>query len=436
MHRARPIVAGLFVVLAGCGGDPAVRRAAQGDYAGAKASLASAHDVAPARMRALAIGVLRHEVARFDGDNGAARIGRLGACARAIGSDLTAIGAHRDAAGAAAAALLVDAKVVAPTAFADRSSDPNDAWRAVGTLGLGVDDGADALVARLADPSARVRQAAVDALDRGRSIGRDAQALYAILETTRRDPIESVRARAIAALADLAPYGADARTADAVDRLVELFPRVSASLQIAIVHALALGPLAETGGRGALETLQIKAVDHVAVEIAVARGRWGDAAAHQVLVELSRAPNLVVALHAVAALDAIEPTQQLRLAEIVRAAADVDPSLQLAAATHLASLPDNLVGPLHREALERVERLAERTDAVGLDANLLLASFGRASVRPRLAADLALPTGRRGTIVAALSRLGFASDAREALFSGDLDTRLETACAIVSASDP
>jgi hypothetical protein len=58
--------------------------------------------------------------------------------------------------------------------------------------------------------------------------------------------------------------------------------------------------------------------------------------------------------------------------------------------------------------------------------------MGRPTVRARLDADLALPTGRRFAIVAALSRLGFESDAREPLFSGDLDVRLETACAIAS----
>ncbi|MFI5302151.1 MAG: hypothetical protein ACHREM_29010, partial [Polyangiales bacterium] len=304
-------------------------------------------------------------------------------------------------------------------------------------LGMGVGDGGDGRVARLGDASAPVREAAVEAIDRARSLGRDAQLLYAILESARRDPISSVRARAIASLADLSPYGQDTRTADAVDRLAELFPRVEVSLQIAIVHALGIGPLADTGGRAALARLATAVRDpHVAIELAAARSLWGDAAAHQALIDLSKAPDVIIALHAVASLDVVEPEQQLRLGQLVHAGIEVDVSLQLAAAIRLALQSDNLVGALHQEAVKRIEFLAERPDAVGLDANLVLASLGRASVRARLAADLLLPTGRRPALVSALTRLGFASDAREPLFSNDLDTRLETACAIASSTSP
>ena len=447
--RALPLVASIPALLSvcaiGCGGDPALRAARNGDLVAMGHALdeqASAGKLDAAEARAVSKELLQHDLARYSGDEGVRRVGALTSCAPQLRDSLRTLAEGSDDLAAAAARLLVDSNAVAVDAFADsHRDDASPAWRAVATRGL-VDGSEAALRAvRARDDDQGVRRAAIDAASECGCAGD----FPLLLDAARHDPVAIVRIDAIRGLSSISDrLDGDGVRAELVDRLADLWKGGEESVRGAVARALTAPSLVEAGGRGQLESIASSDEGHAGVEAAAALMSIGGGDGEQRLAHLALIGDAGVRSHALRLLD---PMRASHLETLHRAMAkpkqggDDDALAREIAAESIASLPEERAAKLakvdgvdvRQEAIAALRELLSRTDRIGTEAALALARLGDDSVHARLVAELATKSPMRPRIAAALLRLGHPEDLRGALADGDVDARDGVACAVLGA---
>ena len=201
-----PIAVAAFAAT-GCAASTFVRAAEQGNYEGLRASLSA--DVEQGRIgigeaarfaRAVASG----EVERAKGQEGAQRIRALLSCAREVDDALDRRADTRDALGAVAALVRLDAGIASAGRFSRWARVPVDApeaaWRALGARSLTSGDDGDLRRAMFADPDEDVRRSAL----RAALEAADPADVEGVLESARVDPSPAARAALSAKLLKLA----------------------------------------------------------------------------------------------------------------------------------------------------------------------------------------------------------------------------------------
>ena len=435
-----------LVVLAGCGADPAVRAAARGDLPALHQQLdqrAADGKLDEGTVRDVARAVLEHDVARYEGSEGARRVEALGGCASPLKGSLRRLSEGDDDAAASAAMLLLETDAVDVDAWADaRRDDPNPRWRAVATRGsIGPGDAA-LRAARAHDDDRRVRRAAIDAA----GMAGCASDFPLLLEAARHDPETITRVDAVRMLARASVrLEGDALRAELVDRLHDLWAAGDEPLRGAIARAWAAPALVSLGGARDLQAI-VTGVDaagegHVAVEAAAALMSTGSVDGEARLVTLAEHGDAAVRAHALRLLDPTRPAHLDALHAAMQPAAqgpDASDAREVAAES-VARLPrsiaDGLPRPggvdVHAEALATLSALAALPDRTGTDAAIALAELGDDSVRARLVGELGTRSPLRARAAGALTRLGHAGDARALLWADDLDVRDAAACALL-----
>jgi hypothetical protein len=434
----------MFALVPGCGGDPALRSARNGDFPALQKDLdarAASGKLDDAFVHQVARAVLEHDAERYDGDEGARRTWSLASCARPMRDTLGRLAKRPDEIGATAAMVLVDGDLEAKDAFTDaHKDDPLPRWRAVATRGLIDRDESAVRATRSRDDDRWIRLASVQAAgDAGCP-----DDFPALLDAARRDPDTMVRIAAVRALDRVAPRLAEGTSrADLVDRLLDLYKGGDEPLRGAVARAWGSPVLFEVGGRRELLVVVGNAFGHPSVEAASALMMGGATEGEVVLVKLATEGDSEVRAHAIRLLD---PSRAAHLDVLESLLAESDPqkpgrlddprAREIAAETVLRT-PEPLLaktekGPKVRvAAIAALQKLAARADRLGVDAAIALAEVGDASAHERLLKELAVPSPMRPRVAAALVRLGFAGDARGLLASDDLDVRDAVACQVL-----
>jgi hypothetical protein len=447
--RLRGLALGALLFAAapvGCGGDPAVRSARNGDLPGVQKELdarAASGKLDRETVREVALAVLEHDVDRYEGDEGVRRTWSLVACARPLRAPLNRLSKRADDIGATAAMVLIDADLESKDAFTDaHKDDPVARWRAVATRGL-VDREESAIRAtRSRDDDRWVRLAAVQAAgDAGCP-----DDFPMLLDAARRDPDVMVRVTSVRSLDHIAPrLDEGTRRADLVDRLLDLWRGGDEPLRGAVARAWGSPALVEFGGRRELLGVVGSGFGHPTVEAASALMLSGAPEGEHALLKLATQGDAEVRAHAIRLLDVSRPAHLDALTTLL---AEPDPQKPgpvddprargLAAETILRAPEATLAkaengAKLRQTALDALQKLSSRTDRVGVDAALALADAGVVAVRERLQKELAIPSPIRARVAFALVRLGFAADVRGLLVDADVDVRDAVACQVVVA---
>jgi hypothetical protein len=240
------------LVLAACGGSPAMRAAERGDLASLRAEIGArekAGDLSNGEAAKVAHAVAEHELMSARGDEAPKRVRESLACADELDGVLEERAKTHDLAGAEAAmALADDGKTLHRGAVRAFLDDKDDAWRAVGARGLVREEDRDARKKAMLDPSPLVRRAAM----RAAVDAKDASDFDALLEAARLDPDAMVRTEGLRA----AECSADpARAPALVGRLRDLWPAADDAIREDIAVAYALPAIYAAGGREALTVL-------------------------------------------------------------------------------------------------------------------------------------------------------------------------------------
>ncbi len=442
--RAALVLAALLV---GCGADPAVRTARQGDFPALGRDLdarAGAGKLGADLLRDVSRAVLEHDAERYDGDEGVRRTSGLASCARPLEGTLDRLAKRSDEIGAAAAAVLVDAELEAKDAFTDaHKDDALPRWRAVATRGL-YDRSEGALrLARSRDDDRWVRLGAVEAAGDAGCAGD----FPLLLDAARHDPEVIVRVAAVRAIDRLAPRLAEGTArADLVDRLRDLHRDGDESLRGAVARAWGSPALFPVGGERELLAVVGNEHGHAAVEAASALMLAGSPEGELALVRFSNEGDSEVRAHAIRLLDATRPAHFDALQGLIKepdaqkeGPVDDPRARELAAETVLRAPASRLdqtdAGKrLRVAATDALKKLSSRADRLGADAALALADAGDGSMRERLQKELAIASPMRPRVAAALVRLGFGADARALLADADLDVRDAVACQVLGGS--
>lgn len=202
MQRALRFAATGLVLLCQCGGSASLRAAEAGRLAGLSAAVAA--EVKRGELDAdeaveLARAVLRSDVARASGDEGASRIRGLTGCARPIDGALERRAETADEAAAAAAMVRLEAGLSPREDFVRWASEapggPRAAFRPVGARALSGENDGELRRKLFLDGDQAVRLAALRAAERAAS----ASDTDAVLEAARVDPFPMARTMAVRA---------------------------------------------------------------------------------------------------------------------------------------------------------------------------------------------------------------------------------------------
>ncbi|GAC1543783.1 MAG: hypothetical protein NVS3B10_07970 [Polyangiales bacterium] len=435
--------------LAGCG-SPAYRAAERGDSARLRTEIAGKHEqgrVSNGEAACLARAVATREVVSAKNDTAAtSRIRESRACAAELDDALEERMKTHDGAGAEAALARLEDGRLSDGSARDFLADADDRWRAVGTRTLHRDDDRKRRQQAILDPSPRVRRSAI----RAAGEARDAADLDLLFETARVDPELLLRNEALRAMSQiLRGDAANARAAEHVNRLRDLWTSGDDAIREDIAVAWALSPVFESGGREALR-----------VEIARSRGPGAIAAAGVVLrtapkdAELTSSASALLArtitegsgrdrLHALA-LARPNGGTAAELEAIRKVAKDEDLDVKVPA---LARLLDSKAD--HDAALKELEAIAGRgvTTRSGppsddghireaaARARLALAQAGDLRIQAWIEQDLgSSEPNRRLGAASALAALGRSARAVMLLADPDASVRTRAACTMLVAS--
>ncbi len=411
----------------GCAGSPTLRAAEEGRFEGLRATLAG--ELAQGRLGAreatrFAHAVARGEIARASGEAGLQRLHELSKCAAEVAGPLDDRADKRDAFGAAAALVLLDAGVHSPGRFSRWATTPPDApeaaWRALGARSL--DSRGDGEVRRrlIADADQEVRRSALHAsLEASDPADADA-----VLEAARVDPFPAARHQAIHAAGAI---GGEA----VVLALKDLWPRADAPTREAIVDAWAAEPSFPSGGRRELEW--VVSTQHGLPAILAAAALVRADAAGEATGTLERAIKDGPTADRIRTIELVPFALPALRSAVVKAEADPDEAVAAAALARVLDTPSEKAA--RAEIIPRLLALAAGDGLGAVTARDALAAAREPQVLPilerRSAADDAKTRAEAGSALAALGDLG-----RAALVATDREPSVRTivACAILRAA--
>lgn len=411
----------LTSALPGCASSGSVRAAERGEWPALRASLsdrARRGDLGGREVRSLARAVAERELASARGDEGLQRVNEVRSCAKPLEDALEgrADARGRDAVGARAAYVLVDAGLARPGRWDATDAHPDGAWRTVAARALtGSGDGA-ARRKLFLDLDARVRRAALQAsLD-----AEDPADTASLLEVARLDPDGVVRNTAAAALGRIGG-------AEVVSALRDRWESADEPMRAAIAAAWASEESARAGGR---ERLLWAISSHAgAASIAAASSllRFGGRDAGYGAATLARFID--------------EDTSDNRILAI-RLSSPADPDLKQAL-RHAAESDDRpvRVAALHRLAYDPQERASALAKlgpiAAGSSDEASDARSALAELRDRRAVLLLFQDrehkdpDRRARAATELASMGEAPWAAPTLADADPSVRTRAACALL-----
>ncbi|HEU4406162.1 MAG TPA: HEAT repeat domain-containing protein [Polyangiaceae bacterium] len=411
----------LTSALPGCASSGSVRAAERGEWPALRASLvagARRGSLGGGEARSIARAVAARELAAARGDAGLQRVNEARPCADPLEDALErrADARPRDAVGARAAYVLVDAGLARPGRWDATDAHPDGAWRAVAARALrGSGDGARRRQLFL-DLDARVRRAALQAaLD-----AEDPADAPALLEVVRLDPDGVVRHTAAAALGRLGG-------ADVVSALRDRWETADEPLRAAIAAAWASEASARAGGRDRLLWATSSHAGAASIAAASALLRFGGRDAGYGAAALARFLD--------------EDTSDNRILAI-RLSSPADPDLKQA--LRRAAESDDRpvrVAALHRLAYDPTERAAALAQlgpiAAGASAEAPDAKSALAELRDRRAVLLLFQDrehkdpDRRARAAVELAAMGEAPWAAASLADADPSVRTRVACALL-----
>jgi hypothetical protein len=420
---------------AGCARSPAVRAAEQGRFEGLREALSArvAHGRLSAReAEGFARAVTKGEVTRASGDEGVQRIHELSGCAREVDGVLGDRADRRDAVGAAAALVLVEAGLESPGRYARWAraapDDPEAAWRPLGARSL--TSGGDGPLRRLliADPDEEVRR---NALHASLAAG-DPADTEAVLEAARVDPYPAARAEAIHAAGALGGQRV-------VIALRDLWPRADAPAREAIVEAWAASRSLDSGGRHELTWVVETQRGLPSVVAASKLVRLGGAGSVEAAGALERAIADGPTADRQRAIDLAPFALPAIRAALAKAESDPDEAVAASAMARRLLEPADQGGAPERSADREalVTKLLAIASGTGIGASTARATLARAKVAgvvPLLeregSANDATARAEAGKSLAAAGDLG-----RAAVVAADLEPRVRVvvACAILHA---
>ncbi len=415
----------------GCAGSPTLRAAEQGHFEGLRDTLSA--ELAQGSLRAgeatrFAHAVAKGEIARASGEEGVKRIRELEVCAKEIAGALGDRADKRDAVGAAAALLRVEAGIDSPNArWARIAPDAAEApFRPLGARALTGGDDGPLRRQLIADPDEEVRR---NALHAALASG-DPADTEAVLDAARVDPYPAARTEAIRAAGALG-------SPRVVTALKDLWPRADASVREAIVDAWGAPHTFDDGGRQQLAWVVdtqrgIPAIN--AADILIRAGGPGAieaAGALEHAIKDGPASNRMRAIE-VAPFDV--PTFREALA---KAEADHDDAVAAAAMARRLQAPSKQGGapsgsPEREAIVAKLLTIASGTGAGAVVARAALARAHVAQVVPILEKNGAAKD--TATRVEAGKDLAYAGDlGRAAVVAADPEpaVRLAVACAIL-----
>ncbi len=411
----------LIAPLAGCASSASVRSAERGEWVPLRASLAERarrSDLGPGEVRAVARAVAERELAAARGDEGLRRVDEARACAEPLEGALGRRARTRDAVGARAAYVLVDAGLAHADDFDARDDDADGAWRAVGARSLTGSGAGKRRRELFLDLDARARrsalQAALDAEDRA-----DASAL---LEVVRLDPDGVARNTAAAALARVSDR-------DIVSALRDRWETADEPLRAAIAAAWASESSARAGGRERL--LWALSSDAGAASVAAASNllRLGGRDAGYGAAALARYIDEDTSDNRILAIRLSSPGDPDLKRALRRAAESDDRPVRVAALHRLAY--DNTE---RAQALAKLGPIAAGSSPEAPDARSALAELrDRRAVMLLFKDEEHADADRRARAAAELAAMGESPWAARALADADPSVRTRVACAILRA---
>jgi hypothetical protein len=425
----------LGLAMAGCASSPTLRAAEQGRFEGLRDALGA--EIARGALHAgeaarFARAVTRGELSRATGEDGVKRVRELKICAREIDGVLDERADKRDAVGAAAALLRVEAGLASAgrhARWAHTAPDAGEAsWRPLGARALVSGDDGPLRRQLIADPDEEVRR---NALHAAVSSGDPADA-EVILDAARVDPYPAARAEAIRAAGVLGGLRV-------VTALKDLWPRADTPVREAIVDAWGNPHTFNSGGREELEWVVGTQRGTPAINAAGLLIRTGGPGAGDAEGALERAIQDGPSADRVHAIE-VAPYRHPSLREaIVKAEADHDEAVAAAAMARRLQAPADVKGAPpgspDREAL--VAKLLPIATGTGAGAVVARAALSRARV-PQVVPILEKNGSAKdaATRIEAGQDLAYAGDLpRAALVAADLDpaVRVPVACAILHA---
>lgn len=433
--RASLAVLPLALSALGCAASsPAIRAAEQGNYEGLRAALEV--DVAQGRMGSgeaarFARAVARGEVERAKGEDGAQRIRALSTCAREIDDALDRRADTRDALGAVAALVRVDAGIASASGFSRWARmpvhAPEAAWRALGARTLTSSDDAALRRKLFADVDEEVRRSALRAaLEAG-----DPDDVEGVIESARVDPSPAARAQALRAAGVIGGERA-------VLALKDIWVHADPQAREGIVDAWATHASFNAGGRRELIWAIDKHRGRAAILAALTLVRAGGEGAAEGEGALERAVKDGATADRVSAIEAAPLRLESLRAAISKAAGDPDEAVAAAALVRLFEAPADLGGP--RDAAARAEmsaKLLKIADGSGPGSGTAKGGLARAHdprVLPILQRDGAAKEQKtRVDAGAALAAYGDLPRAAVVAADPEVGVRIQVSCAILRA---
>lgn len=412
----------------------AVRAAEQGKYLGLRASLAAElqrGELGLGEAVGFARAVARGEIERAKGEDGAQRVRDLRSCAHELDDVLDHRAGTRDAIGAVAALVRVEAGLTSADGFARwaRTSPhgPTAAWRPLGARALVSADDAALRRKLIADVDQEVRRGAL----RAALQADDPEDTEAVLEAARVDPYPAARAQAIRAAGVLGG-------GRVVLALKDLWPRADEAVRDALVDAWATYNAFNSGGRRELAWVVDTQHGRPVIGAAAVLVRAGGEGAVEAAGALERAVHEGPTADRVRAIEAAPLRLPALRAAVAKAETDADEAVAVAALARRFEAPSELGGPSDtktREALAiRLLTAAGATGGGALVAKGALARAHEPRLLPILERDgLAKDQKTRAEAGTALAVLGDLR--RAAVVAADPEPRVRVAvsCAILRA---
>ena len=412
----------------------AVRAAEQGKYVGLRASMAAElkqGNLGLGEAAEFARAVARGEVERAKGEDGAQRVRDFQSCAHEIDDVLDHRADTRDAIGAVAAMVRVDAGLTSAGRFARwaRTSPrgPTAAWRPLGARALVSADDAELRRKLIADADQEVRRGAL----RAALTADDPEDTEAVLEAARLDPYPAARAQAIRAAGVIGGERV-------VLALKDLWPRADEAVRDALVDAWAAYNAFNSGGRRELVWVVDTQHGRPVIAASAVLVRAGGEGAVEAAGALERAVTDGPAADRVRAIEAAPLRLAALRAVVAKAEADSDEAVAVAALARRFEAPSELGGPSSAKAREdlvvRLLKAAGGTGSGAIAAKGALARSHDQRLLPILERDAAAKDQKTraeaGTALAVLGDLR-----RAAVVAADPEPRVRVAvsCAILRA---
>ena len=411
-----------------------VRAAEDGHFDGLRAAMAAElarGDLGLNESVSFAKAVARGEVERAKGDEGAQNVKDLRSCAHEIDDALSERADTRDAIGAVAAMVRIDAGISSPGHFARWAKasplDPTSAWRPLGARGLVSSDDAALRRTLIADADEEVRRGAL----RAALEADDPADTEAVLEAMRVDPSPAARAQAIRTAGVIG--GARVVTA-----LKDLWPRADDAVREGIVDAWSTHGAFNSGGRREIAWVVETQRGRPVIAAATVLVRAGGPEALGAAGALERAVHEGPTVDRMLAIDASPLRLEALRAAILEAEKDSDEAVAVSALARRFEAPAALGGPADgRARAELGAKLLKAAGGTGGGAVIAKGALARAHdarLLPILERDgLAKDQKTRAEAGTALAVLGDLR--RAAVVAADPEPRVRVAvsCAILRA---